>query len=384
MIALPMNLLPDTDREQHLSGVKSVVVKIGSQTLTGGPKSGLDDVFMTDIARQIATLRAKGIRITLVSSGAVAAGLAELKLSRRPADLAQLQAVAAVGQRRLMDVWAGAFAPTSLHVAQVLLTRHDIDDRTRYLNLRNTLAAADELNAVPVINENDTVSTDEMVRIGFGDNDLLAAAVAQAIGAQVLILLTGVDGLLDAANKPVRLVRDLDHARTLIRTEKSALGRGGMASKLTAAELMVGGGDCLLLAPGREPNVLVRMLSGETLGTLFAPGLKKRTGRKRWISSARPAGTLVVDAGAAAALAKGNKSLLPAGITSCSGDFTAGSVVQIADKAGHKIAQGLTNYDTATLSKIKGLKTQQVRALLQDLAYDEVIHKDNLVLAAIQ
>ena len=235
-------------RQRYLSAVRVVVVKLGTQLLSD--KDGrLDAGFVGTMARQVAGLRERGVRVTIVSSGAIGAGLRELNLPKRPTDLAMLQAVAAVGQRRLMDVWAAAFEPFGLKVAQILLTREDIDERTRFLNLRNTVHAVHELGAVPVINENDTVSTDELVKISFGDNDILAALVTHALRADLLVLLTVVDGVLDADGKPVRLVENLERARELVRTDKSVLGKG-------EAELRIWQSHC-------PPEIV-----GLTLGTL--------------------------------------------------------------------------------------------------------------------
>jgi glutamate 5-kinase len=366
-------------RQAHLSGVRSLVVKLGSQLLTG-PGGALDQPFLERLASQVAAIRAAGRQVTLVSSGAVAAGLVELGLKSRPTDLAQLQAVAAVGQRRLMDAWAEAFAPLRLKVAQILLTREDIDHRARYLNLRNTIGAIHRLGGVPIINENDTVSTDEIVRISFGDNDILAANVAQALGAGLLVLLSVVDGVLDEAGRPVRLVERIAQAAALVRPERSALGRGGMDSKLQAARQVTGAGDLLAVANGRQERVLERLLAGEEVGTLFVPSARRRSSRSRWLGSARPRGTILVDAGAARALTQRQRSLLPAGVVGVEGQFQRGDVVAIRDPDGTVIAQGLANYAADDLAQIRGLKTTEVRRLLGDAAYDEVVHRDNLVL----
>jgi glutamate 5-kinase len=284
-------------RTQYLASVRSVVVKLGTQLLTD--QSGrLDPSYFATIAREVSVLRGRGVEVTIVSSGAVAAGVAELSLPKRPTDLAQLQAVAAVGQRRLMDTWAAALEPHKMPVAQILLTREDIDDRTRFLNVRNTIRAAHEYGAVAVINENDTISTSEMVQISFGDNDILAAMVAAALRADLLVLLSVVDGLLDADGKPVRLVESLEQARQLVRVEKSAMGKGGMNSKLEAARMVTDAGETMAVANGRDPDVLVRLMNGEEVGTLFAPSQKKRSSRDRWIAASRPAGSIHVDAGA--------------------------------------------------------------------------------------
>jgi glutamate 5-kinase len=365
-------------RTQFLAAVTSVVVKLGSQLLSD--KDGrLDAGFITAIAAQVAALRRRNIAVTIVSSGAIAAGRAELKLPKRPKDLASLQAVAAVGQRRLMDTWANAFEPFAMPVAQLLLTREDVDNRTRFLNVRNTIHAALALGAVPIINENDTISTDEIVRISFGDNDILASHVASALRANLLVLLSVVDGLLDATGLPVRCVQSVSHAEQLVRTEKSPLGKGGMSSKLQAARAMTDAGEAMIVADGRMPNVLLRLIDGDELGTLFAPAARKRSGRSRWIGTARPAGTIVIDEGAARALLEKNRSLLPAGITSALGNFDRGDIVAIVRADGQAVGRGLTNYSAVDVLRIAGKRTAEVRSMLADAAYDEVVHRDNLV-----
>ena len=365
-------------RTPHLSGVRTVVVKLGTQLLAG--RDGrLDEPFLASMATQVAALRGRGVVVTVVSSGAVAAGVGELKLPGRPTDLATLQAVAAVGQRRLMDAWADAFAPHGLPVAQLLLTREDVDDRQRFLNLRNTIHAVHELGGIPVCNENDTVSTAEIVRISFGDNDVLAALVTHAVAADLLVLLSVVDGIQNPAGQAVRLVDDIDAARDWVRADRSALGKGGMDSKLTAARTVTDAGSAMVVADGRRPGVLTALLDGADVGTLFVPGAKRRPARSRWIGSARPVGTITVDAGAAAALTDRNGSLLAAGVVAVAGPFARGDLVWIAT-AGRRVARGLSNYAAAEVDRIKGLRTADVRSLLADGAYDEVVHRDNLVL----
>lgn len=374
-------LTVETDQRQNLSAVASAVVKLGTQLLTGAGAS-LDAAFIGNVADQVAGLRARGVRVTLVSSGAIACGVSELGLTQRPTDLAKLQAVAAVGQQRLMEHWRTAFARHQLHVAQILVTRQDIDSRQRFLNLRNTLLAAQELGAVPVINENDTVSTDELVKITFGDNDILAASVAHALRADLLVLLTIVDGLLDAAGNPVRLVRSIDEARKLVRDEKTAAGKGGMDSKLLAAKMVTDAGELMVVAGGRTENVLPRLLNGEAIGTLFLPAAseKKRQSRERWIGAVRPNGQIRVDAGARKALVENHKSLLAAGVIGIEGTFDAGDVIAIVAADGKPIARGLSNYSAEDVRRIAGKKSQEVRTLLAEAAYDEVVHRDNLVM----
>ncbi len=363
----------------QLQNVRSMVVKLGTQVLSDAARK-LDVDYLKQIAIQVAALRERKIAVTLVSSGAVGAGMSELNLSKRPADLATLQAVAAVGQRRLMDAWARAFLPHELHVAQILLTREDIDARKRFLNLRNTIHAIHEMGAIPIINENDTISTDEMVRISFGDNDILAANVASALRAELLVILSNVDGVLDGNGKSVRTIEKIEDALALVRTEKSALGKGGMNSKFEAARMMTQGGEMLVVAHGRSEDVLVKLMDGEEVGSLFLPRKSARSSsRARWIGAARPTGKIIVDDGAAKAIVDRDVSLLPAGVTKIDGDFEKGDVVAIVNSQHDKLAHGLTNYSSQDLSLIRGKKSAEVRSILQDRAYDEVIHRDNLV-----
>ncbi|HEX8342042.1 MAG TPA: glutamate 5-kinase [Tepidisphaeraceae bacterium] len=367
---------------ESLKSTRSLVVKLGSAVLSDQARR-LDTAYIASVAKQIKTLTDAGVAVTVVSSGAVSAGMAELNLPKRPADLATLQAVAAVGQRRLMDAWAEAFAPHALHAAQVLLTREDIDARKRFLNLRNTIHALHELGAVPVVNENDTISTDEIVRISFGDNDILAASVAVALRADVLVILSNVDGVLDADGNTVATIESADTAADLVRIEKSAAGKGGMASKFEAARMVTRAGECLVVAHGRTPDVLLRVIEGQDLGTLFLPRRTGRTrSRARWIGAARPHGRVTVDEGAARAIVERDVSLLPAGIIDVDGEFEKGDVIQIQrvlPDAHMPIAHGLTNYSATDLRAIQGKRSAEVRTLLGDRAYDEVVHRDNLV-----
>lgn len=367
------------NRASILSPVHTIVVKLGTQLLSD-KELKLDVAFVSAIAQQVMTLRKKKIDVTIVSSGAIGAGMGILKLAKRPTDLAKLQAVAAVGQRRLMDVWAGAFEKFSVPVAQLLLTRQDIDNRTRFLNVRNTIAAAHELGAIPIINENDTISTDELIKITFGDNDILAALVTTALRADLLVLLSVVDGILDAAGKPVRLIENLETAQQLVRAEKSELGKGGMNSKLAAAKMVLDCGEAMAVADGRMDNVLPRLLAGEEIGTLFVAKGQRRSGRDRWIAAARPLGTIVIDDGAIKALVEKNKSLLPAGIVSVEGEFVRGDLVTIAGSDGRSIARGLSNYSSEEIKRVRGKKTAEVRLLMKDNSYDEVVHRNNLVM----
>ena len=376
--AFPLPHPMNPTRTHYLAEVKTVVIKLGTQLLSDKDRR-LDLEYLSSVAKQVVALRERGVKVTIVSSGAIGAGLRELNLPKRPTDLSKLQAVAAVGQRRLMDAWAGAFSPWSLPVAQLLLTREDIDDRARFLNVRNTIHAVHELGAIPILNENDTISTDELAAISFGDNDILASMVAHALRAHLLVLLSVVDGLLDEAGKPVRLVESIEEALKLVRVEKSALGTGGMNSKLMAAKNVTDAGEAMVVADGRMPEVLTRLLDGEEVGTLFVPSAKKRNSRSRWIGAARPVGVIVVDDGAVRALVEKNRSLLPAGVVKVEGDFRRGDLGAIQSMGGEIIARGLSNYAASQVDEVRGKKTAEVRALLGESAYDEVVHRDNLV-----
>ena len=364
-------------RQSILKSARRIVVKFGTQLLTGGD-GHLDVAYLKEMATQIASLRKEGYEITVVSSGAIGAGLAELKMATRPRDVAELQAVAAVGQRRLMTYLYDAFAPHQLGVGQVLVTRGDFDDRQRYLNIRNCITHLHRLGCVPILNENDTVAVEEL---RFGDNDQLAALTCNALRADALILLTVVNGLLDEKGQRIDLVEELGSVQGHVRTEKSRLGSGGMQSKLTSVSLATEAGEIAVIANGREPNVLRRILSGDTgIGTVFAPAKKKLAARQRWIGlTKRPAGKLTIDDGALAALNRG-KSLLPAGITKVEGTFDRGAVIAVLNRDGQEVARGLSNYSADETRLIQGQKTSQLGKTLGREAYDEVIHRDHLVM----
>jgi glutamate 5-kinase len=324
--------------------------------------------------------------VALVTSGAVAAGLGQLKLSGRPTNLAQLQAVAAVGQSHLIEVYDRGLQAHGRHAAQLLLTAHDLDDRTAYLNVRNTIRALFEFGALPIINENDTVSVDELMTT-FGDNDRLAAMVTNLIRAPLLVLLSDVDGLYDgdprdAASKLLPTVTRLDESIfKLARDSATGLSKGGMASKLEAARIATAAGENVIIANGRTPGNLAKIMAGEPVGTLILAGSQSIRSFKRWIGfTAQPRGTLVLDAGAREAVEKKGKSLLAIGVTGASGSFTKGDVVSLRDAAGDEFARGLTNYAVDDVLRIKGLKTEQIAAVLGRCPYHEVIHRDNMAL----
>jgi glutamate 5-kinase len=365
------------DRAALLRGVRSVVVKIGTNALSD-TSGHLDTGLIAHFAQQVAALHARKVQVTMVSSGAIGAGITELALPRRPRDLPMLQATASVGQSILMRLFAEAFRPHALHVGQILITRSDFEDRGRYLNLRNCIDAQHRANIVPVINENDSVAVAE---IRFGDNDVIAAQVTNLLRADLLILLTVVDGLLDEAGQTIPLVQDMDDAVNHVdEARQSSRGTGGMGSKLLAAGTVKTAGEPVLIANGKRPNVIVDLLNGVETGTLVMPANRKLSSRSRWIAlTARTRGTLVVDDGAAKAL-KANKSLLAMGIVAVEGDFEKGDAVLITDQGGNTVARGLINYPRHDVEVIKGHRSAEFAKLLHvETYYDEVIHRDDLV-----
>jgi glutamate 5-kinase len=301
---------------------------------------------------------------------------------KRPRSMPVLQAAAAIGQPSLMSLYEREFARHDLLVGQVLVTRKDFERRNRYVNISNTIAALQRLKAVPIINENDTVAIDELDR--FADNDTIAAMVTNLMRADLLALLTVVDGLLDSRGQLVDLVPAVNtEVESLARAERSPLGSGGMFSKLGAARMVSDAGECVVIANGRHPDALLKLLSGERVGTIFAPAARKLSARQRWIAGAvRPTGVIVIDAGAANAVHTQGKSLLLRGVTRIEGKFDRGSIVRIADADGRVIAHGISNYSSAELDTIKGLKSSEIAAVLGAKPFDEAVHRDNLVIIA--
>lgn len=371
-------------RQTHICSARTVVVKVGSNVLAP-PGRAVDDERVCAIAEQVAWLAETGRKPVLVSSGAIATGMGELGMASRPATMPLLQAAASVGQGKLVAHYERHLRHCGLHAAQVLLTREDFDDRTRYLNASNTLHALLELPCVPVVNENDTISTDE---IRFGDNDLLSALVTHMVRAELLVLLTSVPGVYAARPEPGQQQRVLDvveevndEVRSLAYGETSAAGLGGMRSKIEAADIATRAGEAAVIADGCDPQVLRRLFEGHNVGTLFLPSAGKLSSYKRWIRfTSRPQGTIRVDGGAAAALIERGKSLLPIGITSVEGRFDEGDVVCIECHEGHEIARGLSNYSSADVKRIMGRQTGEIEAVLGHKYYDEVVHRDNLAL----
>lgn len=370
--------MPSTEvRQQIAARCRRVVVKVGTNALTDAA-GRLEPEMVANLAGQIAALMDRGMAVTLVASGAIGAGMAELDLPARPKALPMLQATAAVGQGRLMRVFSDAFARHNVKVAQVLLTRDDFENRPRYLNIRNTLAALAKCKALAIINENDAVAVDE---IKFGDNDIISALVANMLRAEALVLLTVVDGVL-RDGQVEDIIRQVDEQSLgLAGAYRSRLGSGGMKSKMSAAGLVTKAGEVAIIANARTPNILTRLLAGEKLGTVFVPAKHRMSSRRRWIGQvARAAGKIVVDDGAVKALTQMGRSLLPSGILAIMGDFDKGDTVAVIDTTGRQIARGLVSYSSRQMDRIKGLKTSQIAKVLGEKPCDEAIHRNNMTL----
>jgi len=382
--ATPLAVVRDLVRDDVVLSARTWVVKVGTSVLTG-PDGTLDPARIAHLAEQISAVMDSGRKVALVSSGAVGAGMGQFGWKRRPDNLPQLQAAAAVGQAYLIRAYDEGLRRHRRHAAQLLLTHEDFDSRPRYLNMRNTLHALFECDAVPIINENDTISVDE---IKFGDNDRLAAMVTNLLQASLLVILSVVDGLYrtepgrSTPSEPVALVPYIDEeVLGFAGAGKSTLGTGGMRSKLAAARLVTHAGGSVIVASGNRPEPLTRILAGEPAGTLFLAHGATHRARKRWIGlTARPRGHFVVDDGARKALESGSSSLLAIGIVEVIGEFEKGDVVGVRDAYGNEFARGLTNYATADAARIRGLRTHEARKALGAAVYDEVIHRDNLVL----
>ena len=374
------------DRKAFLGRCRRLVIKVGSAVLTG-PK-GLNRVMIHRLADQIAELRQmqRGHEVVIVSSGAVASGLRKVGLTDRPRTIPQKQATAAVGQSALMESWEAAFDKYDLLVAQILLTTEDLAHRHRYLNARNTLETLLDWGILPIINENDTVVVEE---IKFGDNDQLSALIAGLIGADLAVNLTDTEGLFDCDPRIypeaqlIPVVNRVD-ARLLkcATPEPGSVGTGGMLSKLYAARKCLASGIPMIIAPGRERDVLLRIFEGDPLGTLFFPLRRIYQGKKLWLASLpKPAGNLVLDDGAVAALQKRGKSLLPIGIREVLGTFGVGAPVRCLDAAGNVIGVGLSNYKSGEIELIKGRRSEEIEGIIGRKHSDEVIHRNNFVLA---
>jgi glutamate 5-kinase len=365
-----------------LKNARRVVVKIGSALLTRDGQ-GLNNDGIQNWVGQLAQFRTRGVEMVLVTSGAVAAGMQRLGRHQRPHALHELQAMAAVGQMNLVQVYESAFQRHGLHTAQVLLTHDDLANRKRYLNSRSTLRTLLSLGVIPVVNENDTVATEE---IRFGDNDTLAALVANLVEADLLLILTDQRGLYDRdprQHPDAKLVEEGiagDKQLLTMAGGSGALGRGGMRTKLLAAEKAAHSGASTVIASGREENVIVRVLSGEVVGTHLKAEQGRVAARKQWLAGhAHAAGSLKLDAGAVRVIRESGKSLLPVGVKAIEGAFTRGEVVSCLDPEGHEVARGLVNYSSEEAVRIIGHASDKIESILGYVDEPELIHRDNLI-----
>jgi len=368
---------------KDIAQCRRLVVKVGSALVTNNG-AGLSTQFITDCARQIAHLHRAGRQVLLVSSGAIAAGMQRLGWKKRPHAIHALQAAAAVGQMGLAQAYESVFAEHGLVSAQVLLTHDDLADRQRYLNARSTLTTLIDLNVVPIINENDTVVTEE---IRFGDNDTLGALVANLVEAEALIILTDQQGLFTAdprVDPKATLISEGDAEdrayEAMAGGAGSGISKGGMITKIKAAQRAARSGAHTLIVSGREPDALIRAAYGEQIGTCLRANQTPLAARKQWLADhLRVAGSVVLDDGAVAALRRGS-SLLPIGVREVRGNFERGTVIACLDANGNEIARGLTNYPSTEVRKIAGHPSTAIEALLGYMDESELIHRDNLVL----
>ena len=366
-----------------LKPTRRVVAKVGSALVTNGG-AGIDRSAIARWAADVAALRARGVDVIFVSSGAVAEGMARLGWTERPKAMPELQAAAAVGQMGLVNVYEQAFAAHGLHTAQVLLTHEDLADRKRYLNARSTITALLKHNVIPIINENDTVTTDE---IRFGDNDTLGALVANLIDAQVLVLLTDQQGLYTAdprSNPDAKFISagradDMQY-EAMAGGTGTGISRGGMLTKILAARRAANTGIHTVIASGHEANVLHRLLGGEAIGTLLYAPEASLAKRKSWLADhLQLRGKVTLDAGATKALLHGGRSLLPIGVVAVTGEFERGDAIGCVDESGRELARGLTNYSANETLRIMRKPSSEIESVLGYVDEDELIHRDNLV-----
>ena len=374
----------DIVRQEVVADCNLIVVKVGTRVLTH-PNGEIDESHIRQLANELCDIVEAGRRVVLVSSGAVGAGMSSLNLKSRPCDVAQLQAVASIGQAHLINLYNQTITKRGFHTGQLLLTVGDLDDRDRYLNVRNTIYSLLSLRAIPIINENDSVAIEELVAT-FGDNDRLAAVVTNLLQAKLLIVLSDIDGLFDRhpddpKAKMIDTVFSVDECVDYVSDGSSELSRGGMLSKLNAARAVTNAGENLIIAPGRRPHVLKEICDGKKIGTLFVAQGKLVSGRKRWISSsAQVRGTVTLDQGAVQAVQEDGRSLLPIGIQKVTGEFEKGDAISMVDTNGKEIARGLTNYCASDVRLIRGKNSNDIAKILDHYVYTEVIHRNNLAL----
>ncbi len=373
-----------TERKDVFKDAKRILVKIGTGVLTG--KDGLDSKIIQQLVDEMAGLTKQGFQFVIVSSGSIASGIHRMKFKNKLQSLPQKQAAAAIGQGRLMRVYSNAFRKHELNVAQILLNMSDLTDRKRFLNTRNTLSVLMEWGVIPVINENDTVAVEE---IKFGDNDNLAAMMANIMEANLLINLTNTEGLYDRNPRGrentnfISLVREVtDEIEAVASSETDPLGMGGMKSKVIAAKKVTAFGIPYIIAHGKRKNILHDIFSGKETGTLFLPMIEHLKSKKYWIAyTLRSRGKLYLDDGAKDAIVNQGKSLLPSGIVTVEGNFCVGDPVSCVDANRVVIAKGLANYSSEDTDKIKGLKTSVIGQVLGSKPYDEIIHRDNMAVS---
>jgi glutamate 5-kinase len=371
-------------RKPFLSTINRIVVKIGSYILAS-PDHTLNTVMINNLVSQLSVIREKGTEIIVVSSGAIAAGIRQLGLDAVPTSMPQKQAAAAVGQSHLIWEYERHFQRLGHQVAQVLLTHDDLADRRRFLNAKNTLEELLAFGVIPIINENDTVSVEE---IKMGDNDLLSATVATIAQAQLLTIVSDVEGLYTDDPRKDENAQLLTEVETITNDierftglSSSDVGSGGMSTKVQAAKSAGLSGIPTIIVSGRIPEIVLRALAGEQVGTFFFPSKDRLAARKHWLGyTLKPKGSITVDDGAKRAITKKGKSLLPSGVVSVDGRFKYGDAVTLLDSNSQEFARGLTNYTVGELRKIRGHHTKEIEALLGYKYYDEVIHRDNLVL----
>lgn len=373
-------------RQTAIADATSVVVKVGTRVLTDSDGK-LDRWRVELLANGLCEIAESGRQAIMVSSGAVGAGLGKLGLDQRPSGIADLQAVAAIGQTDLIQAYEAAFAKHGRHAAQILLTRSDLRRRSGYLHVRNALAKLHDYGAIAVVNENDSVAVSEL-RTTFGDNDRLASQVAGLLESPLLVILSDISGLYDGlpsdpGSKKLDVVESLsEDILNLANDQQSSLSKGGMSSKLLAAQLATSHGQHVIIGPGRDDQVLQKILAAENIGTLFLPQENSVRGRRRWIGeNAEVEGKLVIDSGAARALCESNASLLAVGILNVIGEFLAGSVIAIVNTDGDEVARGLCNYSSKEASRICGKSKQEISETLGHRPYDSVVHRDNMTMA---
>jgi len=363
-----------------------IVAKFGTSLLTGS-SDHLNQEIMSNLVAQVAQLHQRGLEVLIVSSGAIASGRHKLGLTQKIKGIPFKQVMASVGQSRLMYVYEQLFSQHGITVAQALLTKADLSDRAGYLNTRNTLLALLELRVVCIVNENDVVAVDEIQEAKFGDNDNLSAMVANLVDANLLLLLTDIGGLYTAdprCHPDAQIIPQVENIDTEIERmaadTPSRLGTGGMIAKIEAAKLATASGVTVVIADGREPDIIPRLAAGEAVGTRFLPTTSKLESRKRWmLSGLSTKGKLVIDSGAALALKKQKRSLLAAGIKQVEGNFQRGDIVKIYDPRGTRLGCGITNYSSADIDIIKGAHSRKIATLLGYDYGSEIVHRNNLV-----